>query len=115
MGTNKYALGADQVKPIATGLGGGIDIAVSKDANGEGPIPSAWRATLKNIVDAFARHDYLLAAGMPGVAPVSEDTATQIRDYIDDYGETLVRLPPQSWDTSVCIWTGEHWDALIDL
>jgi hypothetical protein len=46
---------------------------------------------------------------------VSEKTATQIREYIDQYGATLVALPQDSWDTSVCIWMGEHWNALVDL
>lgn len=47
----------------------------------ERPIPSAWRPTFVRIVEAFVRHDYRLRAGVPGVAPVSEDTAGHIRDY----------------------------------
>jgi len=46
---------------------------------------------------------------------VSEKTATQICNYIQDYGAKLVALPEASWDTSVCIWMEDHWDALIDL
>jgi hypothetical protein len=80
-----------------------------------GAIPSAWRPVLKNIVDAFVRDDYCLADGVAGVAPVSEKTATQVRTYIQEYSATLVKLPPESWDTSVCIWMEDHWDALIDL
>jgi hypothetical protein len=91
------------------------EIPVIKDSENEGPIPSAWRPTLKNIVDAFVRHDYILADGVAGVAPVSEETATQIRTYIQEYGAKLVSLPQESWATSVCIWMGDHWDALIDL
>jgi hypothetical protein len=92
-----------------------IEVPVTKDSGNEGAIPSAWRPTLKNIVDAFVRHDYCLAEGMAGVAPVSEKTATQIRTYIQEYGAKLVALPQESWDTSVCIWMEDHWDALIDL
>jgi hypothetical protein len=91
------------------------DIPVTKDGDSEGPIPSAWRPILKTIVDAFVRHDYRLADGIPAVAPVSEETAAQIRHSIQDYGATLAALPDATWDTSVCIWTGDHWDALIDL
>jgi hypothetical protein len=91
------------------------EVPVIKDTENEGPIPSVWRPILKNIVDAFVKEDYLLAGGISGVAPVSEETAAQVRDYIQDYGAKLVELPQQSWDTSVCIWTGDHWDALIDL
>lgn len=46
---------------------------------------------------------------------MSEKTATQIRTYIQGYGATLVSIPQASWATSVCIWMGDHWDALIDL
>jgi hypothetical protein len=91
------------------------EVPVTKDSENEGPIPLAWRPTLKNIVDAFVRHDYRLADGVTGVAPVSEETATQIRTYIQEYGAMLVSLPQESWATSVCIWMGDHWDALIDL
>ncbi|CAN7457260.1 DUF7668 domain-containing protein [Massilia sp. LjRoot122] len=91
------------------------EVSVTKDSKNEGPIPSAWRPTLKSIVDAFVRHDYRLADGVAGVAPVSEKTATQIRTYIQEYGAELVSLPQESWATSVCIWMGDHWDALIDL
>jgi hypothetical protein len=91
------------------------EVPVTKDPENEGPIPSAWRPILKNIVDAFVREDYLLADGVPGVAPVSEQTAAQIREYIQEYGAKLVELPQESWDTSVCIWMGDHWDAMIDL
>lgn len=91
------------------------EVPVTKDSENEKPIPSAWRPILKGIVDAFVRHDYCLSNGISGVAPVSEKTATQIREYIDEYGAALVVLPQDSWDTSVCIWMGEHWDALVDL
>jgi hypothetical protein len=91
------------------------EIPVTKDFENEGPIPSAWRPVLKNIVDAFVRLDYRLADGVPGVAPISEETATQVRQYIEEYGARLVALPKASWDTSVCIWLGSHWDALVDL
>jgi hypothetical protein len=92
-----------------------IDVPVTKDAHNEGPIPSAWRPILKSIVDAFARGDYALKDGLSGVAPISEETAQQMRESIQDYGAKLIELPPQSWDTSVCIWMGNRWDALIDL
>jgi hypothetical protein len=90
-------------------------VPVTKDSENEGPIPSAWRPTLQNIVDAFVRHDYSLADEVAGAAPVSQETETQIRTYIQEYGAKLVSLPQESWATSVCIWMGDHWDALIDL
>jgi hypothetical protein len=90
-------------------------VPVTKDPENEGSIPSTWRPTLQSIVDAFVRHDYCLADGVAGVALVSKETATQIRTYIQEYGAKLVSLPQGSWAASVCIWMGDHWDALIDL
>lgn len=90
------------------------EIAAVKD-DAQRPIPSAWRPVIKRIVDALARHDNRLGAGIPGVAPVSDETAAHIRDTVEDYGETLVPLPDDSWNTSVCMWTGHHWDVLVDL
>lgn len=90
-------------------------VQVTKNSENEGSIPSAWRLPLKSIVDAFVRYDYRLQDGVAGVAPVSEDTAIQIRAYLQKYGAKLVSLPQDSWATSVCIWMGDYWNALIDL
>ena len=90
------------------------EIAAIKD-DAQRPIPSAWRPVIKQIVDALVRRDYRLGAGIFGVAPVSEETAAHIQDTVEDYGETLVSLPDDSWNTSVCMWTGHHWDVLVDL
>lgn len=94
---------------------GGGEIPVIKDAENQGPVPSAWRSILTEIVAAFVRKDYQLSAGIPGVAPISEATAAHIEGYIGNYGATLIDLPESTWNTSVCIWEGDRWDALIDL
>jgi hypothetical protein len=91
------------------------EVAALKDEQSERQIPSAWRSAIEQVVRAFAQHDYGLSAGVSGVAPVSAETATQVRKYIQDYGATLVELSEETWRTSVCIWMGNHWDALIDL
>ena len=79
------------------------------------PIPPAWRHTFREIVSALVAADYRLEAQIAGVEPVSIETATQIRDYLRDYGATLVELPEATWESSVCIWTGSHWDVIVDL
>lgn len=81
----------------------------------EGPVPTAWRETLQQIVTALAEGDFQLSRGIRGVAPVSAETATQIRDYVGDYGATLVALPEASWSSSICIGYGDHWMVLVDL
>lgn len=79
------------------------------------PVPLVWRPVVRQVVEALRRGDPRRAADVPGVAPVSAETSTQIRDYLADYGETLVSLPEASWETSIARWAGGAWDALIDL
>jgi hypothetical protein len=61
------------------------------------------------------RGDYALAAGIGSVARVSKTSASQIRAYIAEYGETLVELPDATWRTSVAQWMGSFWEMLVDL
>ena len=93
----------------------GDEVLAVKDETSERPIPSAWRQTFREIVAALSAADFTLERGVRGVKPVSSDTAAQIQTYLRDYGATLVALPDATWDTSVCIWTGAYWDALVDL
>ena len=91
------------------------EVLAVKDVEKEQPIPSAWRSVFRDVIHAFVKKDYQLSVGVSGVAPISNDTASQIQSYIQEYGETLVELPEETWRSSVCIWMGSHWDALIDL
>ena len=52
---------------------------------------------------------------MPSVSPVSEETATQIREYIEDYGEKLIPLQEGTWERSVAMWVGGCWNVVVDL
>src|SRR5918997_2925253 len=86
-----------------------------KDPDAAHPIAGAWRPMLREVVRRFVEGDYHLAQGVPGVEPVSTATAEQVRDYLADYGATLVELPGDTWQTSVAQWMGSHWDILVDL
>lgn len=86
-----------------------------KDEENEHPIAGAWRPMLREVVRCFVEKDYGLARGVPGVEPVTADTAERIRDYIAEYGATLVKLPEDAWQTSVAQWMGTHWQILVDL
>jgi hypothetical protein len=86
-----------------------------KDEESERAIPTTWRPTIRQIASAFACHDYQLANGISGVDTVPFDTAEGIRRYIADYGEELTELSEETWNSSVCIWMGSRWDALVDL
>jgi hypothetical protein len=86
-----------------------------KDEDNEHPVAGAWRPTFRVIVSAFVRGEYQLAGGVDGVQPVSAESAKQISDYIADYGETLVELSDETWDSSVAQWMNGYWDVLVDL
>ncbi len=86
-----------------------------KDENAAHPIATAWRPTLRGVVKAFVCDDYALTEQIDFVAPVSKSSATQIRGYIADYGETLVELPDETWTTSVAQWMGGFGEILVDL
>jgi hypothetical protein len=77
-------------------------------------VPLEWRPTLRKVVAAFAEGDFALQ-GLAGVEPASASTGSHVREYLAGYGATLVSLPEETWESSVCIWSGHHWDVLIDL
>ena len=92
-----------------------IEVFAVKDEENERSIPTLWRPIFCDLVKSFVDQDYKVSSGVTGVAPVSDDTAKHIKDYIEDYGEILVELPKETWESSVCIWMGNHWEVLIDL
>ncbi|WP_394781619.1 hypothetical protein [Undibacterium sp.] len=91
------------------------EVPAIKDGTAERLVPSRWRSTFCNIVNAFVSGDYLLVNGVPNVEVISEKTAAHIQSYIREYGATLTSLSKETWNSSVCIWTGTHWDVLVDL
>jgi hypothetical protein len=93
----------------------GTEVEALKDESEQQPIPTAWRPVFCEMVSAFVKHDYRLESGVPGVEPVSVDTAVRIQNYIKKYGATLVPLPEETWNSSIAMWYGDFWDVLIDL
>ena len=91
------------------------EVLVEKNEEDELPIPHVWRPKFKAIVSAFVKHDYKLTDEIENVNPVSPSTAKQIKEYIEDYGEELIELPEETWNTSIYISHGDHWKVLIDL
>lgn len=86
-----------------------------KDEDAAHSVATAWRATLCDIVRAFVAKDYTLRRRPTSVAPVGPAVADQIREYIADYGETLVEVPDDTWNASVSQRMGDHWQVLVDL
>jgi len=90
-------------------------VFVLKDGRSQQPVPSVWRNTLAEIVEAFKRGDFSLARGITGVRPIPTGDADGIAANIQDYGAQLASLPEETWRTSVCQWLGTHWDVMVDL
>lgn len=86
-----------------------------KDETAAHPIAVEWRPTFCEIVRAFVEGDYSLSHGVRHVRQVSVQAANQIRDYVADYGATLMELPEEAWQTSCAQWMHAYWDVLIDL
>lgn len=86
-----------------------------KDENTAHPIAATWRPILQEVVRAFSKGDYELSHTIEGVDSVSSDIAIHNRDYVKEYGETLVELHSDSWKSSSAQWMENHWDVLIDL
>jgi len=91
------------------------DVVALRDGSSERPIPTCWRPVLRRIANAFAQGDFALTRKIPNVAAISPEKAAQFQASIAGYGATLADLPEQSWESSVCIWYGMYWDALVDL
>ena len=92
-----------------------VEIHAVKDGSDQRKIPTAWRPVLEKVVRAFAEGDYLFAEGLPGVEAISLETAAHIRAALSNYGAKLTALPSEAWESSVCMWYGTYWDAMIDL
>ncbi|WMS88816.1 DUF7668 domain-containing protein [Pleionea litopenaei] len=86
-----------------------------KNQESEGPIPLEWRSVFIDIVNSLVCGEYQSLNRINAVRPVSDGIKDQIRNYIEAYGEQLIPLPEETWQSSVCIYMGEHWDVLIDL
>jgi hypothetical protein len=93
----------------------GESIPVSKDSQHQQFVPSAWRNTFHQIVEAFKEGDFTLTRAIAGVRPIKASDAKGIADNIEDYGAQLVSLPEETWQTSVCLWMETHWDVIVDL
>ena len=90
-------------------------VPVLKDETDEQPIPSSWRNTFSEIVEAFRQGNFGLEGVAGGIRPISPEDATRIKGNIVEYGAQLTCLPEATWQTSVCQWMRGYWDVLVDL
>ncbi|MBK5649403.1 MAG: hypothetical protein I4N51_22095, partial [Acinetobacter sp.] len=53
---------------------------------------------------------------IPNVELIDLEYASELVEYIVDYGVHLISLPKDTWNTSVCLYMeDEFWKAIIDL
>jgi len=90
-------------------------ILVHKDAENQKKVPEIWKGVFREVVDALKDGDYQLARDITNVSTISEKVAMAIKGNIESYGEALISLPEETWNTSVCQWMVGYWDVLVDL
>ena len=92
-----------------------IEVSVIMDEENELSIPKVWRPILCQIVKSFSNKDYLVNSTILNVNSITLDSSKHIKEYIESYGEELTELPPKTWDSSIYLWMGSHWDVIVDL
>lgn len=91
------------------------DVPVLYDKDTATPVPSAWRETLIKIIEAFKNNDLESFNNIDGIKKLNLDAIQEIAFNIIDYGETLISLPDETWNTSECSWVGVCWNVIVDL
>ncbi|MUH72024.1 hypothetical protein [Psychrosphaera haliotis] len=67
------------------------------------------------IVKLISRQNYFRDSPLHNVKSLNESDSLHIQSYIESYGEELIELPIETWDSSIYIWMGNHWNVIIDL
>jgi hypothetical protein len=91
------------------------DIPVVYDEETAFQVPTVWRETLIRIVEAFKNNDLSAISRIEGVQNIELEYLHEIAENVTDYGETLVSLPDETWETSQALWMGFRWDVIVDL
>lgn len=92
------------------------EVPVPYDPEFQSPIPTIWRDTIILIVDAFKDKDFAGFNTITNVELIDLEYASELAEYIVDYGAHLISLSKDTWNTSVCLYMeDEFWKAIIDL
>ena len=81
----------------------------------EAPVPTAWRPGLTSLANSLLDNQPSLEDGLLKLRPLQSGDQKRLDANIADYGCTLISLPDKSWDHSICCWTGDFWEVLVDL
>ena len=91
------------------------NIIVTKDEYNQQLIPTIWRGALRLIVEAIKSNKYQLIKRDPSIKDIDSSDVMRINDNIEEYGCTLIELPEETWENSVCQWMQGYWDVLVEL
>lgn len=91
------------------------DVPVLYDEDSATPVPTIWRETLIQIVEAFKTNDLISINHIKGVQNIELEYLQEIAENITNYGETLVSLPDETWKSSQAYWKGFCWYIILDL
>lgn len=86
-----------------------------KDLERAHPVSTVWRPLLRRIVQAVAEGNEQALGGMEPTIAVSPTAINDMVASVADYGETVIDLPEETWNSSIAQWMGTHWDVLVDL
>jgi hypothetical protein len=81
----------------------------------EQAIPADWRPVIIEIVKDVQSGNLRPRNILGFDVDVDLSHVDDIYQSIDGYGDRLVSLPEDSWQTSVCRWMDGYWHLLIDL
>lgn len=90
-------------------------VPVTYDIENCQKIPSIWKKTLVEIIESLKNKDILRLNSIKDVEQIDILHAQDIFNNVDDYGITLISIPNESWNTSVCQYFGGGWNIYIDL
>jgi hypothetical protein len=91
------------------------DVPILYDEDSATPVPTIWREKLIQIVEAFKTNDLISINHIKGVQNIELEYLQEIAENITNYGETLVSLPDETWNSSQAYWKGFCWDIILDL
>ena len=92
-----------------------INVPVEKNTDKELPVPTAWRAALKELADCFVVDGFNSLKSTFLAKAIDEDIVKINKSNIENYPDQIGILMQKSWDTSVYVWTGKDWAVLVDL
>jgi hypothetical protein len=90
-------------------------VPVMKNEDDHVPVPSEWRSVLMFIVDNLSLGFFDFDLTSSGVKPIPLELKESIIYNLEGYGDPLVSLPDETWNTSVCQWELDHWVVHVDL